>query len=281
MTRNCILFFFLLINLNSSAQDWVSDKKDLIIHLSQDFQNYEKVFDNDGNRRPSPSIKHYVTNAGAEYGLHKNFSLGLNVPLVHNSISKDTTIGIVNAEAVNKPGDVVIFARFNYQVNEELTASAFLHQALATSEDEAVLGLNTGFADFAEYIGGSARWKASDRFYATFDIGYRLRHNGFGDEIQATAELGFRMTGNLWIVGKSNGVQPLENGDEDVHGGNFGLYEQHMGFWDTGAALRYNAKKWDFTAMVSGNFKGQFSPAAGYLQLGIRYKLLNRETEEE
>jgi hypothetical protein len=262
------------------CQQWTENKKDFSVQFSQEIRNYSKVYDFDGNRRPSPDMQHWVSKIEAEYGLSNNFIVGVAVPLlVHNRIAADSSFNISSPETVNKPGDAVVSISYLYKVNQNLSFAAFIQQSLATAETEAVLGLNTGYADYSQYVGGLMRWNKNDAFYASFDIGYRLRHDGFGDEINALAELGFKIAGNFWLLGRSKGVQPLENGDDGVQGGNFGLYQQYEGFWDTGAGLRLNTKKWDFTGLVSGNFKGQYSPASSIYFLGIRYKIFKSAEE--
>jgi hypothetical protein len=277
---------FLLLLLTASvqpvlSQQWTENKKDLSFQLSQEIRNYSKVYDYDGNRRPVPDMQHWVSTLEAEYGLSNSFSVGFSVPfLIHNRLAADSNFNIASTETVNKPGDAIITVRYLYPVNQNLQVSAFLQQSLATAETDAALGLNTGYADYAQNVGGTVRWNKNNEVYATFDIGYRLRHDGFGDEINALAEFGFKIRGKIWFLGRSKGVQPLENGDDAVQGGNFGLFQQYEGLWDTGAGLRYNTTKWEFTGMISGNFKGQYSPASPIYFVGVRYKIFKPAEEE-
>lgn len=248
-------------------------KGDFSVSLSQEFREYSKVFDIDGNIKSGPELQHWVSLLETEYALSNSFSVNIRIPfIVHNSIKADSSRGITSSQTVNKPGDAAIGVRYNFPF-KTFVFSPFFYQELGTATVDAPLGLNTGYADFAQFAGGSAYW-IREKAYANVDIGYRLRHKGFGDEIAANAELGIRMKGFLWVFARSEGVQPMENGDENTNGGNFGLFQQHAGFWNSGAGLKFNFQNWMLSTMVAGNFKGQFSPSSAIIRIGLGYRII-------
>lgn len=259
------------------AQQWVEKKKDFSLLLKQEFRTYDQVFDIDGNRFPAPEIKHNVTTISGEYAVSDKFSVSASFPIVvRNSVKENPQFGVLDAN-ISDPGEAIISVRYNHRFNEHLQTSAFLQQALPTANNNARFGLNTGYNDLAQYVGGTIRYSTNELFFASFDIGYRLRHKDFGDEVEALAEIGLKIKSDFWFIARSNGLQPIENGDEDKRGGNFGLYQQWQGFWDTGAGIRYNHPNWEVSALFNANFKGQYSPVTSFFLFGVKYRMLNRD----
>jgi len=260
-----------------SAQQWVEKKNDFSLLLKQEFRTYNQVFDIDGNRFSAPEMKHYVTTISGEYAINDKFSVSASFPIiVNNSVKEDPKFGVRDAN-VSDPGEAIVSVRYLHRINEDLRASAFFQQALPTANNTARFGLNTGYNDLSQFLGGSIRYTTQELFFASFDIGYRLRHKDFGDEVEALAEVGLKIKSDFWFIARSNGLQPIENGDRDKVGGNFGLYQQWEGFWDTGAGIRYNHPNWELSALYSANFKGQFSPATSFFLFGVKYRMLNRD----
>ena len=268
-----LLFITFFYSEKSFGQVWIRNKGDFSISLSQEYREYSKVFDSDGNIRSGPKLQHAISLLETEYALSNAFSLHVKIPfIVHNRIEADSSLGITSTQTVNKPGDASVGVRYNFSYRDFLF-SPFIYQELGTATVDAPLGLNSGYADFAQVAGGSARWK-KENVYGEVDLGFRLRHKGFSDDIAGNAEIGFRMKGVLWVYGRSEGIQPLENGDEGTRGGNFGLYEQDAGYWNAGGGLKLNFEHWLFSALVSGNFKGQFSPSSAIVRIGISYRII-------
>lgn len=278
MKKFLILILIACIH-SADAQYWVEAKKEWMATFSQELRSYSKVYDFDGNRFSSPTLDHYVSELRGEYAITSSFSACLTLPFIHNAIYKNAAYGITENKSVNHAGDVQLALSYMLRMKEHLFFSVFYRQSFATAETDAAYGMNTGYGDNAQHFGMSIRYKTQEKFYSIFDIGYKLRHKGFGDEIIALAELGYCMSGRFWILGRSQGIQPLENGDDNVQGGDFGLFQQYEGSWNTGLGLRYNLSNWDFTGVLSGNFKGQFSPAAPILTLEVRYKFLTDKEE--
>src|SRR6187401_1543177 len=130
-----------------AAQQWVERKGEWFGGFSQDFRTYSKTYDFDGNGKPSPTIDHYVSRLQGEYAINSFLSAGILVPFVHNTIYKNTAFGITSNETVNKPGDLELSLNCLLNINEDVSFAAFYRQSFATSETDAVYGLNTGFGD--------------------------------------------------------------------------------------------------------------------------------------
>jgi len=79
--------------------------------------------------------------------------------------------------------------------------------------------------------------------YLSAQVGFNNRTGGFSDEIRYATEIGFNFIPSMLQALKIHGVQPLENGDDFVYGGNYGFHSNNQKYLAFGPELNYSFTK--------------------------------------
>ena len=104
--------------------------------------------------------------------------------------------------------------------------------------------------------------------------GYGLRSNNYSHFLNGGVEAGWHLK-KLWLIGFSEVVYSLENGDIQLPVRNRikNLYVNNQGYWSLGlkTILEFN-RFWGITASAAGAGWGQYVPKRPGFGLGVYFK---------
>lgn len=273
MYKSFISLIFLLFSSQLMGQQAMVAEKSLHLKTGLFGTSYTGVFDNDGERKITPSVLHSGFYINAEAGIHKHWSVLVNAPVfIYNHVEASSAPGGIEANtSISRPGDIEIGLKFGFSRNDEWSACLAVVQSLATGYRDKKTNLNTGFADFYTQAFFNVKYHRSTKWSAQTYMGFTNRNQYFGDEFMAGVSLNVLINENILLEWNMNGVFPLENASEQPKLYLLGLYHNNRGLLNAGFEITYmiNGKVGVFT---NGSFpiKGQYfysSPVAG---LGLR-----------
>ncbi|MBK9399507.1 MAG: hypothetical protein IPN36_01225 [Bacteroidetes bacterium] len=273
MNKSFISIVFLLFSFPLIAQQAMVAEKSLLLKTGLFATSYTSVFDNDGERKITPSVLHSGFYVNAEAGIHKHWSVLVNAPLlIYNHVEASSEPGgISTSTSISRPGDMEMGLKFGFSRNDAWSACFALVQSLATGYRDKKTNLNTGFADYYTQAFFNVKYHRSTKWSAQTYMGFTNKNQYFGDEFMAGITLNVLINKNLLIDWNMNGIFPLENASEQPNLYLLGLYHNNRGLLNTGYEITYwlNNKMGVFTSGCIP-VKGQYLYSSPTMGLGLK-----------
>lgn len=236
---------------------------------------YNRVFDNDGEKKATADLMHSGVFLNADAGIHKRWNLLLRAPLlIFNTADPSVeTGGLTQKESIAKMGDIELGFRYGFKRNAAWAANVSLLQSLATGYRDEKFNLNTGFSDYYTKVFFTVNYYKSTRWYARTYVGFNNRNMNFGDEFYAGISVYVQIVKNFVVEWNTSGLLPLENASEEPRFYQFGLYHNNQGILSTGLEFSYNSENGlGFFSGINFPVKGQYIYASPLMSLGIKLK---------
>jgi hypothetical protein len=246
------------------------------------YSRYSTVFDNDGEKKAVPLVQQSRIYLSGEYGVTNRFSVLFSGPnFVSNSVKKDQDFFINEDKRFNGIGDMEVGMRYFISEAAAWRAGILITQGIGLATDNQKDGLNTGNKDFKTTVGLKVAFRKFTRWDLNGTTGFTNRNNGFGDEFFASGMFNLHTNEKYNLALKSAIIYPLENGDDKVTGGYFGIYQNNAAYWNYQAEFTYyfNSK---FGAGIeyTGLLKGQFISSQPTYSLQFIYHFMKNSSEE-
>jgi hypothetical protein len=273
-----ILPLILLLQLGQTAksQELMLDSNMLHINVGAYGTAYNSVFDRDGERKLTTDILHGGLNLQSEVWLNSRWNLMLNAPLlVYNSAAaSDAPGGLTKDESNVGVGDIEVGLRYGIKPFQKWSAAFSIWQSTASGTRDEKTFLHTGFHDYYTRLGFQVQFKQNPGFYLGTFLNFTNRNKGFSDEFQAGIYSRIHLYKSLHLQLYANGIQPLENGDEEPIIYQYGLYHNNWGIIQTGADLLLKNKSTaEFFIGANTPIRGQYIYTSAVVRIGALVKL--------
>lgn len=293
--KNALLLLFLISITNciyGQHSDIFLNKSLTEINLVNKSFFYNKVFDDDGEKKLIAETKSITTILDVNYGLTKTFNLSINAPfLMLNKSNGESSNGTKISSSIKKLGDLEFGIDYLFMNNEPWKIVFGITQSIPTGINNQEIGLNTGYSDNNQKFKIKVAFEPSTKWNFIALTGFNNHNKGFGDEIFGKLEINYLASHKIKLNINFNGVQPFENGDQNVkpltsgktisEGHFYGLYAQHTGFFIVGSKADCNLnEKFGFFASISKSIKAQNYPSTLFLQLGLHYLIVPNKIKE-
>lgn len=298
MIRNVLLLFILLstFQLAEAGGPWPRGKNKGYAQLGFTYIGYNKFFDHSGKvtdlRR---NVTDFTAQAYIDYGITNRLTMSAILPFKYVATSEKIasadssyftdTIPFGNLYALN----MVNLGLKYCIIDKKVKFSAGLNAEFNVARYDSITALRTGPKTFVlnPYlsVGGSF-----GKFYSQFEAGYRLRLNGYSDEVDMNFEIGYSWNQKTYFILAVNGrlsmmegsynnnVTPLVNDADptsslhpngrDLHTSLYPNNQQYVGY---GLKFIQKIKKVHLNAGVYFGM-GQMVAAAPSYNLGVAYE---------
>lgn len=271
-----ILAILLLIHRPARSQELMLDSNMLHIQLGFFGTGYNSVFDMDGERKRTTDIRHGGLQLQSEVWLNSRWNLLVNAPLlIYNSASaSETPGGLSKNENKAGVGDIEVGLRYGIKPVGKWSAAFHLFQSTASGSRDEKNFLHTGFHDFYTRFGFQVQYKQNPGWYLGTGLSFTNRNKGFGDEVQAGFYSRIHLYKSLHLLLSANGIQPLENSDEEPVIYQYGLFHNNRGIIQTGADfILLNKSASEFFIGINTPIRGQYIYASPVVRFGALIKV--------
>ncbi len=247
---------------------------------------YDKVYDDDGEKKTIANTKSTITSLEFRGGLTNKINALIVIPYIINKVNG--TPANQSSESIStqysSTGDLDLGVEYLFINNDPLKLILGLHQSIGTGNNIQQIGLNTGYKDYHEQLKIKLAFEPSTKWNFISCVGFTNHNKGYGDEISGKIELNIIALKNLWFNFRVEGIQPLENGDKIskpfangklISDGLFyGLYAQNRGYFMFSPELHYEfTKKWGTYTSIKKCFIGQEYQSGITYEFGVHYQL--------
>jgi hypothetical protein len=273
-----ILPLILLLQLGQTAksQELMLDSNMLHINVGAYGTAYSSVFDRDGERKQTTDILHGGLKLQSELWLNSRWNLMLNAPLLiyNNAAASEAPGGLTEDESNIGVGDIEVGLRYGIKPFRKWSAAFSIWQSTASGTRDEKTFLHTGFHDYYTRLGFQVQFKQNPGFYLGTLLSFTNRNKGFSDEFQAGIYSRIHLYKSLHLQLYANGIQPLENGDEEPIIYQYGLYHNNRGIIQTGADLLLKNKS-TAELFIGANtpIRGQYIYTSAVVRIGALVKL--------
>lgn len=286
-----ILAVSILYASAGSAQELMLKKDQLMLKGTAFYTEYDKIFDQDGQRKSIQKTIHSGFHVQAQAGIHPRWNLMLSgAPLMANSIRG--TLGYKSEWGDNqpdfeknvnviRPGDFEAGVRYAFAEKQRVSACFSFYQGIGTGYRDRTSFLNTGFADFNNRIQFDADYRPGHKIYMSVMMGYNNHNKKFSDEFQAGAKLVYQAGQSFRAEINGLGIYNFENGSGDRKKYHTGLYQNRFGAIITGLELCYDSEKGlTYFLGIKKAIRAQFYFPSAMLQCGVSLKLSGKKSED-
>lgn len=270
------LIFLLLSAHIAKSQELMLDSNMLHINVGAYGTSYNSVFDRDGERKQTTDMLHGGLNLQSEVWLNSRWNLMLNAPLLiyNNAAASEAPGGLREDESKVGTGDIEVGVRYGIKPYRKWSAAFSIWQSTASGTRDDKMFLHTGFHDYYTRLGFQVQFKQNQGFYLGTHASFTNRNKGFSDELQAGIYSRIHLYKSLHLHLYANGIQPLENGDEEPIIYQYGLYHNNWGIIQTGADLvLINKSKTELFIGMNTPIRGQYIYASSVIRIGALVKL--------
>lgn len=262
---------------NLFAGAWTQKKNSGFYKLGLRYISANNVYDKDGNKVEVPKLTNLFLALYGENGINDQITLIANISLFESiKINDYKDNGNITLKGGSNSGiaDSEIGIRYKIWKGEGSIFSTELILGLPIGDTQNKLRLYTGDDEFNQILNilyGQSFYPLP--LYLSTQVGFNNRTGGFSDEIRYAAEIGFSFIPSVLIAFKINGTQTLENGDEFVHGGNYGFHSNNQKYLAFGPELSYSiTKSFGLTLGVESATNAANVPSALAYSFGIYFK---------
>lgn len=288
MKKILLLFTFILFQQTIIAQrnGVFLLKGNVDFKLSFNTCIYDKVYDDDGEKKSIAKTQSSISSLEIRGGLTNKINAIIDLPFIINKVNGTPTKPSSKSISTNysSTGDLDLGIEYLFINNDPLKIIIGLHQSIGTGNNNQQIGLNTGYKDYHEQLKIKLAFEPSTKWNFISYVGF-INHNlGYGDEISGKVELNIIALKNLWFNVRVEGIQPLENGDKinkpfangkQISDGLFyGLYGQNRGYLKFSPELHYEfTKNWGTFISIKKIFIGQEYQSGITYEFGLHYQL--------
>lgn len=244
-----ILFTFLFTSL-IVAGGWTQKKGSGFYKISYRLLNGDNVYDDSGEKFSWAVEDHTIALYG-EYGVTDNLTLtAAFLPYKSIKIDDQTAVQALNFNAKfprytekSGIGDAEVGMRYRLKKFGKSVISTTLKLGIPTGEtfEDGEIWLGSG--EFNQALGlefGHSFYPAPA--YFTAGVSYRNRNKGFSDDFKYGISAGYSFTKSISVSGRFHGLNPLNNGDDNVRGG-FAIYSNNQRYIAYGLNVSYKFTK--------------------------------------
>ena len=263
-TKNKLILIAVLSILSSPVfAQWTLEKGKGYYKLSAWYLEADSHFTSSGDRAPNTTRTQFNTNIYAEYGISDRFDIVAFVPFFARTTENDVFSGTTGellegqqGEGVNSIGDIDLSLRYGLVQNDIIAWSVSLLLGLPTGESAG--GSDNSFQNGDGEFNQLLRSDVGKSFrigrlpsYGKLYVGYNNRTENFSDEFRFGAELGTKIIKKLWLIGRLEGVQSLQNGSLNPATSQGSIFANNIEFTSLGLEAAYYITK---KIGVSANF---------------------------
>ncbi|MGB5943676.1 MAG: hypothetical protein WBG71_12410 [Leeuwenhoekiella sp.] len=267
MTKILLPFFILFAMAQHSTAQWSLDQGAGYYKLSAWYLQADEHYTDTGDIDPNATRGQFNVNLYAEYGLGHRFDVIAYIPFFARTYQNDIVSGTTGAtitpgEEVNSIGDIDLAIRYGIVQKENWVLSGSLLFGLPSGESSGGSdgSYQTGDGEFNQM----ARMTLGVPFligklpiYAKTYLGFNNRTQDFSDELRGGIEIGTQIINGLWIAGKSDSIQSLQNGSRNATNTAPGsVFANNVEFTSLGVEASYYLTD---TFGVSANYTGALS----------------------
>jgi len=280
--------FLLLFHTVHAAGPWPKKKGSGYAQLGFTYVGYNSFFNHEGKVVPlRRSVVDLTSQVYLDYGITERLTLTTNLPFKYVSSSEriastDTSYFRDTVPNGNLFGlsNVTLGLKYNI-INKRVLFSAGLNTEANVAKYDSLTTLRTGPSAwvFHPYLSvGTTFYK--HKFYTFLDAGYRLRLNGYSDEVDFSYELGFSWNQKTYFIANVSGRFSLKEGSldnnitpeaphgRDLHTSLYPNNQQYVGF---GLKFIQKIRKVHLNAAVYFG-TGQMVAATPSYNLGVAYE---------
>ena len=241
----CLLFLFLSSANQVTAGAWTQKRGQGFYKLSFRLIRADQFYEPTGNKIDIPTLSDYTTTFYGEYGLTARLTLVANVPMFKRvTLNKQvgSNSGFVFFEGDSKSGvaDSEVGARFGLLRGGSSVLSAEILFGLPIGDDSQTNGLLTGDGEFNQLIKAQFGHSFYPKpLYFSAEFGFNNRTQGYSDEWQYAAEIGYTFSNKFLVSFKLRGVESRKNGNDTVVGGMGGLFANNQSYLSYGPEVSY------------------------------------------
>jgi len=281
--RFSLLSICLLISSSLLAGPWPQPKGKGYFKLYEWWTSFDEHFTSNGELDPNATLGLYNTSIYAEYGLSDRLTGVINLPLFSratiNSQLSGTRGGVITeGDAINGLGDTDVSLR--YALNKPgstFPVAAILTLGLPLGENAGGEqgNLQTGDGEFNQLIGLSSGlsldFGGKTSAYASANLGFNNRTQGFSDEIRFGLEAGVGLLERrLWFIGRMVGSESLMNGETAASNQTTSIFSNNAEYLSLGGEVNfYVADKLGISAGVATAVSGRVIAAAPAFSIGV------------
>ncbi|MEZ4809971.1 MAG: hypothetical protein R2819_06390 [Allomuricauda sp.] len=280
MTKYRLLLIIVLLFPGLFFGQWPRKSGNGYYKLSAWYLEADQHYTDTGKIEPNATRGQFNVNLYAEYGLTDRWNLVGYIPFFsrtyQNEIFSSTTNELITpGESINSIGDVDLGVTYSIFQKEKLAVSATLWLGLPTGNDSGGSdgSYQTGDGEFNQMLrvaAGTPFKIANNPSYAKIYVGYNNRTQNFSDGFRTGAELGIQFFNRLWIAGKLDIVQSLQNGSLSAQNNQGSIFANNVEFTGLGVeAAYYLTKKLGVSANYGGALDGRIIYASPSYAIGV------------
>ncbi|RDY59934.1 hypothetical protein [Flagellimonas nanhaiensis] len=235
-----LVLFVFLVSSHLSFGQWTRKAGDGYYKLSAWYLEADQHFSDTGEIEPNTTRSQFNINLYAEYGLTDRWNLIGYIPFFARAHQDDVFSGITNepiaeGESVNSIGDIDLGVTYGIIKKDALAVSATLLFGIPSGNDSGGIDgtFQTGDGEFNQLLkvdAGTPFNIGNHPSYAKTYLGFNNRTQDFSDELRVGAELGIQFFNSLWVAGKLDVVQSLQNGSLNVQNDQGSLFANNIEF---------------------------------------------------
>ena len=273
-----LVAFLMLSNLSSGQ--WTRESGNGYYKLSAWYLEADQHYTDTGAIEPNATRGQFNINLYAEYGLTDRWNLVGYIPFFSRTYQNDifsrtTNELITEGESVNSIGDIDFGVTYGLLQSEKLAVSATLLLGFPTGNDSGGSdgSYQTGDGEFNQMLrvaAGRPFTFAKLPAYVKAYVGFNNRTQDFSDELRTGAEFGMQFFQKLWIAGKLDVVQSLQNGTLSAQNNQGSIFANNVEFIGLGAeAAYYFTPKFGVSATYGGALDGRIIYADPSFAVGV------------
>jgi len=273
-----LIGFFVLSHL--SYGQWTREKGNGYYKLSAWYLEADQHYTDTGAIEPNATRGQFNVNLYAEYGLTNKWNVVGYIPFFartyqNDIFSRTTNELITEGESVNSIGDIDLGVTYGLIQKEKLAVSATLLFGLPTGNDSGGSdgSYQNGDGEFNQMLrvaAGTPFTVAKFPAYGKAYAGYNNRTQNFSDELRFGAELGMNFFNSLWVAGKLDVIQSLQNGSLSAQNNQGSIFANNVEFVGLGAEVAYYiTPKLGVSANYGGALDGRIIYADPSFSIGV------------
>lgn len=217
------ILLFTLVQTADAGGPWPRKKGSGYAQLGFTYVGYSQFFNDQGKVVPMRrSVIDFTSQAFIEYGLTDKLTLTANLPFKYVSSSEkiahaDSTYFRDTVPSGNLFGlsNVMFGLKYNV-INKKVLFSVGLNTEANVAKYDSITTLRTGPSAWVFHpyvsVGGSF---LQGKLYTFLDAGYRLRLNGYSDEVDLNYELGYTWNQKTYFILNVSGRVSMMEGSKD------------------------------------------------------------------
>ncbi|MDC6366377.1 MULTISPECIES: hypothetical protein [Flavobacteriaceae] len=244
-----LILVAILITCHFSYGQWTRKTGDGYYKLSAWYLEADEHYTDTGGIEPNATRGQFNANLYAEYGVTDRWNLVGYIPFFARSYQNDifsrtTNELITEGEAVNSIGDIDLGVTYGIIQKEKLAVSATLLFGIPSGNDSGGSdgSYQTGDGEFNQLVKVAAGIPfkiANNSTYAKTYLGFNNRTQNFSDELRVGAELGMQFFNSLWLAGKLDIIQSLQNGSLSAQNNQGSIFANNVEFVGLGFEAAY------------------------------------------